>query len=95
MVIVNVIPGFTTKIKTVEELSSLVVYPNLSRSSFYLETSFEGKNRMKIFNMEGKEVFSGMLYRRSQYVDHNLNPGTYLLRLINSQGVLQKKLLKR
>jgi hypothetical protein len=70
------------------QMHKLVIYPNPSAGKFTIEAPLEAGQVIAIFDLNGQLVYRQLLMKSgfSQTLDIELNPGIYLVQLLN-QGV--------
>jgi len=70
-----------------ERLGSFMVYPNPTEKEIFLKPAFSGDLEVEIKNIEGKTVFNGKMKDPRIGLDVSfLEPGIYLLELLNQKG---------
>ena len=95
MVAVNVLQGNqTTNVNLLAANNNQVtVYPNPSSGSFIIETNNTTKQALQIFDVNGKLVLTQAINGKTILDATNLADGVYNLSLINSNGIVNKRLV--
>lgn len=71
----------------------MLVYPNPSQSFFTVELETSEHVQYKILSLEGKLISEGR-FNGENIIGHNLNKGTYFLRIMTSSGIAMRKIIK-
>ena len=69
------------------------VYPNPTKNSFSIETSFNGEKSVQIFDILGKNVFSKTISGNNKIEQLNLKSGIYLLKVSENGKSTSSKLI--
>jgi hypothetical protein len=86
----------TTGVSYIQDATfrSLAIYPNPILSIFRVN-GFLGIADLQIINLKGQMVFSKQVSNNESILVDFLPQGIYIVKLITSQGVLEKKMLKK
>lgn len=80
--------------KDMSNSEALIIYPNPNEGIFILEIS--KLSNVSIYNTEGQKVYSKILKDEKNTIDISDQPaGLYTMKLIDSQGLSVKKIVKR
>ncbi|MFI5141265.1 MAG: T9SS type A sorting domain-containing protein [Bacteroidia bacterium] len=80
-------------IKQLSNNNQLSVYPNPAQNNFTIETTNTDKQIMHLFDINGKLVLTENIQGKTTIDVSNFNAGVYNLSIINTEGVLSKKLV--
>ncbi len=94
IVTVSVVPAVPIGIKTYELNEDLIsLYPNPTNSTFYIKNENQKSGRIKIFNLEGKEIENLILENNKETAIENLNAGIYFMEIKIDNTVIRKKVV--
>ncbi|MCC6816889.1 MAG: lamin tail domain-containing protein [Saprospiraceae bacterium] len=80
---------FITDTKNARQNDELRIVPNPSHQFFYIQDLKEEGTRVELINLQGKIVES---HAYSSRIDHKLDPGIYLIKIIYNNGSVVLKL---
>jgi len=72
---------------------SVSLYPNPATNAFYLDMS-EHDAAVSIYNLSGMKLISKQTMNRNYFDISTLPQGMYIVRIITSEGSVEKKLMK-
>jgi hypothetical protein len=70
-----------------------IIYPNPTNNSFIIETTNIEKQTIQVFDVNGKMVLTQFINGKTSLDVTNLSKGVYNLSIINSTGVVNKRLV--
>lgn len=73
------------------ELTEFSVYPNPSTGKFWLKVG--SKATVKIFDLNGRMLYSGVKEAGTSMMEHNFSAGTYIIQVQTEKGITSKKLI--
>ncbi len=73
------------------DLTEFAVYPNPSSGKFWLKV--DKKATVKIFDLNGRMLYSGTKEAGTSMVEHNFSAGTYIIQVQTEKGTVSKKLI--
>ena len=73
--------------------NDVIIYPNPAQNNFTIETNTNQKQTLQLFDVNGKLILSQSIIDKTTIDVGNLSAGVYNLSLINSTGVVNKKLV--
>ncbi|MCH8331315.1 MAG: Type 1 glutamine amidotransferase-like domain-containing protein [Bacteroidetes bacterium] len=85
-----------TTINEVGIVDEVVIYPNPSDGTFYLNSSDDQIKFVKVFNMLGVEIFSQNSFDQGLRLKIDIQEaqtGSYMLQLLTDEGVVAKKIM--
>ena len=74
-------------------IAGLKIYPNPTKNSFYIGTSFNGEKSIQIFDVLGKNVFSKTISGNTKVESLNLRSGIYILKVSENGKSTSSKLI--
>ena len=87
--------SITNDIESDQPNSSIVLFPNPSRSEFFLKSTNAPIQQIRIFNLMGKELENKAIYKEGVTINiANLPAGIYLVEVITAKERIVKKLVK-
>ena len=75
--------------------SSISLYPNPVKSNLTVDLKTDTETNLEIYDILGKRVFESKLYKTSAINLQALKAGIYIVRLIQNNTTVSKKLVKR
>jgi len=78
-----------------ETIENVMIYPNPTESFFYIKTTTNDVYQLHIFDMSGKVVYTGNVSDADMIDVSNLNAGTYIVKLENTNGTFYSRLIKK
>ena len=88
---VDMITLSTTALKTTSEF---IVFPNpVTSGEFQINTTTNGSKSLEIYDLQGKEVYSKLVSADEIVKVSNLNPGIYILKVIEGNLTATQKLI--
>lgn len=81
-----------SKLNTVDPgLNKFTVYPNPSSGKFWLQV--DKKAEVKIFDMNGRLLYSGSKEAGTSFMEHHFSSGTYIIQVQTEKGTASKKII--
>ena len=74
-------------------LKLINIYPNPARNNFTIETATTNKQTLQLFDVTGKLVLNQTIEGKTTIDVNSLNEGVYNLSLVNTTGVINKRLV--
>jgi hypothetical protein len=76
------------------ENDRLILYPNPTSEGFYIDAQTDEWSVISVYTLSGVQLFTTQI-RGKSYIDiTSLTPGQYIVKILNADGTIQKKLLK-
>ncbi|HXB13950.1 MAG TPA: T9SS type A sorting domain-containing protein, partial [Bacteroidia bacterium] len=82
-----------TSIANLNTEQALSIYPNPSNGNFVIETNTTDIQTLQVFDINGKVVLSQTISGTATIDASNLNEGIYNISIINSQSLVNKKMI--
>ncbi len=82
-----------TGIEETESIEIISVFPNPTKSSISIK-NIDRKTAYKIFNINGKEIKQGVIYKSNEISIKELSKGIYFIELENENILTLKKIIK-
>ena len=73
------------------KLNEFAVYPNPSSGKFWLKVDHRAE--VKIFDMNGRLLYSGSKEAGTSMMEHNFSAGAYIIQVQTEKGVSSKKII--
>ncbi|MGB0431276.1 MAG: T9SS type A sorting domain-containing protein, partial [Bacteroidia bacterium] len=84
------IPTSTNEVQSAD----LKIYPNPAQNTLFLNHSFNNNTQVEVYTTDGKLLIQDNLGSNENSIDvSQLSSGTYLLKMVNDEGVWQKRIL--
>lgn len=73
------------------DLNEFAIYPNPSSGKFWLKV--DSKASVKIFDLNGRMLYSGEKEAGTLMMEHNFSAGVYIIKVQTEKGITSKKLI--
>jgi hypothetical protein len=87
-------PWILTHTSEIPLIHELKIYPNPAQNTLFLNHTFNTKTKVEVYSTQGQLLIQDNLSPNENSIDvSQLNNGTYVLKLVNDEGVWQKRIL--
>ena len=87
------IAEMTTAVHTADDVK-VNLYPNPTAEGFHID-GFEGKASLKLIAVGGKEILTKQITGNETISVSNLPKGVYIVKIVSTGGIVERKLVKK